>query len=234
MGSGSDTSQSTSNVGVPAWLKPLLKDEASQYKNAQAGLPSLTSLFGMVPQQGTAPFSAQQDQLINQISGLNGAPNSAELAAQGQYNQFLGQNGPSAATQAEIQQFNTLQAPEILQQSALMGQGNSGAALSALSQGQESALVPFLQQDTQNKMSAAGGLESLGGQYYNQQTQDLQNALTAAGMPQELAQQQANALYQQLEQQFQYAQGVQQQPFSLLQSAIGGGGSTTVNTPSKF
>lgn len=235
MGSGSDkTANQQTPPYIPGWLKPLLTHEAKQYEAGQAELPSIGQLFGMVPEQGTAPFSAQQDALINQISGLNGQLNPAEQAAQGQYNQFLSQNGPSEATQQEESNFNQLQAPAILQQAALMGQGNSGAALSALSQGQESALVPFLQQDTQNKLTAAGDLQGLGTQQYNQQTQDLQNALQAAGMPQQLAQQQADALFQQLEQQFQYAQGIQTQPFGLFGNVIGGGGSTSINTPSKF
>jgi hypothetical protein len=235
MGSGSDTSSSQQTVPtIPKWLKPLLVGEERQYEQGQDKLPSIAQLFGMVPQQGTAPFTAQQNALISQISGLNGQLNPAEQAAQGQYNQFLSQNGPSAATQQEEQNFSQLQAPQILQQAALMGQGNSGAALSALSQGQETALVPFLQQDTQNKLTAAGDLQGLGTQQYNQQTQDLQNALVAAGMPQQLAQQQADALFQQLEQQFQYAQGIQTQPFGLFGNAIGGGSSTSINTPSKF
>ena len=196
MSGGSD--QSTTNQSgpfMPTWLRKLLGSDSKQWQQAIGGLPSISQLYGMVPQQGVAPLTGTQNSLINTISGQTGALNSAEQGAQGQYNQFLGQNGPSAATRAEMQQFNDLQAPAILQQAGLMGQGNSGAALSALAQGQESAAVPFLQQDEQNKMSAAQGLQGLGAQQYSQQTQDLQNALQAAGMPQQIAQQQADALF---------------------------------------
>lgn len=236
MGSGGgDTSTSQqSTPRIPDWLRPLLKQEEKQYSGAMKGLPDLQQLYGQIPLQGTAPFSQQQTDLINKISGLSGQLNPAEQAAQGQYNQFLSQTGPSAATQQELQNFNQMQAPGILQQAALMGQGNSGAALSALSQGQESALVPFLQQDEQNKLTAAGDLQGLGTQQYNQQTQDLQNALVAAGMPQQLAQQQADALFQQLQERLQFAQGVQTQPFGLLGGTIGGGTSTNISSPGKF
>jgi len=235
MGSGGGTTNTKqSHPTVPSWLAPLLKSDVTQFQQAEKNLPSLSALYGQVPLQGTAPFTPEQNALIAQISGRSGQLNPAEQAAQGQYEQFLGQKGPSAATLAELQQFNDLQAPAILQQANLMGQGTSGAALSALAQGQESALVPFLQQDEQNKLTAASDLQGLGTQEFNQQTTDLANALQAAGMPQQLAQQQADALFQQLQQKFQFAQGVQTAPFGLLGSTIGGGTSGSVTTQPKL
>ena len=235
MGQGTtNTGQSQSTPSVPAWLRPLLHGEAKQYESAMGNLPNLSQLYGQIPQQGTAPFSSQQNALIGQISGLSGQPNSAENAAQNEYSQFMAPGGgESQATQAEQNLFNTQQAPAILSQASEMGLGNSGAALQALTQGQQSAMLPILQQGTQNQMGAASAMQGLGSQEYSQQTNDLQNALQAAGMPQQLAQQQADALFQQLQQQVQYAQGVQQGPFSMLGQMIGGGSGTSVTTPPK-
>ena len=235
MGQGTtNTSQQQSSPHVPAWMRPMLRGEESQYQNAMGSLPSLSALYGQIPQQGTAPFSSQQNALIGQISGLSGQPNAAEQSAQNQYNQFLAPGGgESQASQAEMNLLQTQEDPMLMSQASLMGQGNSGAALQSLAQANQAALLPILQQGTQNQLKAASGLQGLGGQEYSQQTQDLQNALQAAGMPQQLAQQQANNLFNQLQQQVQYAQGVQQGPFSMLGQLIGGGSGTSVTVPPK-
>jgi len=235
MGQGTtNTGQQQSTPSVPAWLRPMLRGEESQYQSAMGNLPSLSALYGQIPLQGTAPFSGQQNQLISQISGLSGQPNAAEQAAQNEYTQFMAPGGgESQASQAEMNLLNTQEDPMLMSQASMMGQGNSGAALQSLAQANQSALLPILQRGTQNQLGAAGAMQDLGAQEYNQQTQDLQNALQAAGMPQQLAQQQSNNLFNQLQQQVQYAQGVQQGPFGMLGQMIGGGSGTSVTVPPK-
>lgn len=229
-GSGSQ-SGFTSRPEVPAWLRPYYKGTASQLEQAQSQLPSISQLYGMIPELGTAGMTDTQSGLLGQFQDqANNPTNAAESQAGAGYGNFLGgSNGdPSGATQAEINQFSQLQAPQINQQSALMGQGNSGAALTALAQGQESALVPFLQQGEQNQLTAAGGLANLGGQEFNNQQNALNSSWQAQQLPQQLAQEQLQNQYNQQEQQLQFAQGIQTGGQSQFPSLIGGG-STTAN-----
>ncbi len=236
MGSGSTTTSSgQSSPNIPGWLKPYIQGGTKEAEAAQLDLPQLSQLFGMVPLLQTAPFTTAQTGLINEIQGLTGNLNPAEQNAQSTLQQFTAPGGgESQATQAEIGNLNTFTDPQVLQQAALMGLGNSGAALSAVAQANQSSLLPILQQGAANQLNASGQLMGLGAQQYNQQTTDLQNALTAAGMPQQLAQEQAQNLFNQLQQQWQYAQGIQQGPLSLLGNVIGGGTSNSITTPPKF
>jgi len=220
------------------------------------GTPNLGQLYNNVPLLGTAPLNAQQladiqnfqnaayqpnGAVSGALSGLQDLGNTgANLSApNATYQSYMGTPyKPSAATNAEIKEFNDLQAPEILQQAALMGQGTSGGALQALSTGQEQALVPFLQQDQANALAAAQGLSSnqlanaglqesalnslgnLGTTQEGLQQNQLQNALTAAGLPQQVAQQQAQNAYNQAQQGWQLAQQTQQTPQQWFQDLI--------------
>lgn len=228
-GSGSQT-QWQSPPTIPKWLKPYYKNTASQLEAAQGNLPNITDLYGSVPLLNVMGPTGNELSDISQFQNIAQNPNNPlENAAAYGYSNFLGGpgGGPSAATQAALQQFNTLQAPSILSNAALMGQGNSGAALTALTQGQESALVPFMQQDLQNQLSASQGLASLGGQEASQQQTDLSNALQAAGLPREIADQQAQALFNQQQQQWQFASGIQTGGQAQFPSLLGGGTGTT-------
>jgi hypothetical protein len=159
-----------------------------------------------------------------------------QQAASAALQSFLGSPGqPSSATQAALAEFNQLQAPAILQQAAMMGLGNSPAALDALSRGQTSALVPFMQQDLANTLGAAGQLGNIGAQTFQQAQQEISNALEAAGMPREVALQQAQALYDQLANQFNLAQQIQMGPANLFGNLFGSQSTVhSTTTPSKF
>jgi len=210
-------------------------------------LPSLTQLFSQVPLLGVPNVNPQQwadigacQQVVNAVSPQYGA-GSATLqgAAGGQgpatssLESFLGAPGtPSSATNAALSEFRDITAPEVMQQAVLQGQGNSGAATDALARAQEAALVPFMQGDLANTLSASNtlfggaltagqGLTGAGLGQEQAQIAQIQQALTAAGVPYQVAQQQAQALYNQQAQQFQFAQDIQTGPISGFPNLIG-------------
>ena len=255
--STTQTQQQSATPYTPSWLTGYYSGGANQAQGAQAALPNLTALYNQFPTLGTAPLTGAQNSLINQFNsniGPNGQFNAgtaglASLAGQtpssvsagtNALSSFLGTPGtPSAATKAEIKEFNDLQAPEILQQASLMGQGNSGAAQQALAQAQEAALVPFLQQDQANSLNAAenigqlglanqaqresayGNLANLGLSQEAQTQSQLQNALTANSLPQQLQQKQLQNLFNTATNRLGYAQGIQTGPLQNFASLIG-------------
>src|SRR5882757_2342627 len=208
--SGGGSSSQQSRPGIPKFLLPLLQQTAGNWQNAENSLPNIGNLYNNVPLLNVPNLTGQQSGLINEIAGQGGANagalNASEELAKGGFQQFLDVNGkPSAATQAGLKEFNDLQSPAIMQQAALMGRGTSGGALSALSQGQEQAMVPFLLADQQNALTAAGGLQNQGAQQFNQQTTNQQNALNAANMPYDVLAQQAQSKFNQQGQQWNLA-----------------------------
>lgn len=223
MGGGSDTSQSSnSKVTIPQWLKPLLTHGAGQEFAAMGNLPSLSALYGMVPQQGVAPLTAAQLNTIGQYQGLNTGANSPESAALGTLGEYSGGAiGQDPATQAALAQFGAQTAPSIAQNAALQGQGNSGAALEAQAMGRSSVLAPFLENAQNNQLNAANAEFGAGNSLNNQTLNTLQAQLQAEGIPQEQAQQIANSLYQQQSQQFNYAQAIQNFPLTLFGNTLG-------------
>lgn len=217
----------------PPWLMKYFKNIGGDYAKGMQNLPDITGLYGGVPLLGTAGLTDQQNQDIQGFQN-NIGPNAAQNQAAGGFENFLGQNGqPSTATQAALKEFNDLQAPEIQSQAALQGLGTSGASLAALAQGQEQALVPFMQQDLQNQLSAAGGLGQLGGQEANQMQTQLQNALAAAGMPQQIQQEIMQNLFNQGQQKWNFAQGIQTGGAAQFPSLIGGGSTTSQSSSSQ-
>jgi hypothetical protein len=217
------------------------------------GTPNLGQLAGMVPLQGTASLTPTQIGDIQKMQGMVKPSSSVQSALSGlqnfqgadlsspdaAYMTFLGGEGkPSQATQAALKEFQDIQAPEVLQQAALMGGGTSGGALNALANAQEQAIVPFMQQDLANTLSAAQGLSandlsnaqtrltalsSLGGLGLQQEGQSLgaaEAALGAAGMQQGNAQQVLNNLFNQQEGAFNFASGLQTTPQQWFQDLI--------------
>ena len=215
--SGSGSSTPT----APSWLTQALSGAIG----GAGGLPDLSQLFSNFPGLGINPN--QYYDLANMFNVANKGPgtySNANIKAAGQgLDQFVDQNGqPSAATQAGLKEFNQLQTPGIMNQAASMGLGNSGAALDAISQGQEQALVPLLQSDQSNSLAASGALGSLGAQQgqlgqsaFNSQLSGLESILSPEGMPQQ------NQFNQQMGQE-QLAQGYQQELMQLLGSLFGG------------
>lgn len=232
MGGGSDSSQTSSNkVTIPQWLKPLLTHGASQEFAAMGNLPSLSALYGMVPQQGVAPLTSAQLGTIGQYQGLNTGANAPENAALGTLGNYAGGAiGQDPATQAALAQFGAQTAPAIAQNAALQGQGNSGAALEAQAMGRSSVLAPFLENAQNQQLSAANAQFGAGNTLNNQTLNTLQAQLQAEGIPQEQAQQVANALYQQQSQQFNYAQGIQNFPLTLFGNTMGSTGTSSGST----
>jgi hypothetical protein len=232
---GTTNQDSNTNLHIPPFLRQYYKTIAGDYMNGMQNLPNISQLYQGTPLLGTAQLTGDENNLINQFQ-QNVGPNTAENASQYGFNQFAGggPNQPSSATQAAMKEFNDLQAPEIQSQAALQGLGTSGASLAALAQGQEQAAVPFLQQDLQNQLTAAQGLGQLGGQEASQMQTQLQDALQAAGMPREIAQQIMQNQFNQQQQQWNFAQGIQTGGASQFPSLIGGGssqGSSTTSAP---
>ena len=227
-GPSSGGSSQQSPPAIPAFLRPYYKTIASDYMQGMQNLPDISQLYQGTPGLNVANLTPDEQQLIGQFQ-QNIGPNTAENASQYGFNQFAGGAGgaPSAATDAALAQFNTLQAPAIQQTAALEGLGNSGASLSALAQGQESALVPFMQQDLSNQLTAAQGLGQLGGQESSQMQTQLSNAMQAAGMPRQVADAQSQALFNQQQQQWNFAQGIQTGGASQFPALIGGGTGTS-------
>lgn len=239
MGSGStQQSGNQSAPHVPEWQQPLYKNTASQWEQAQGGLPNISQLYSDIPLLNIPGLNSGQLGAIGQFQSMGQNPGQLNQSEQNAFNtlsSFAGSAGqPSAATQAEMKEFAALQAPLVQSQSALAGQGNSGAGTEALALSQEQAAVPFLQQDQANSLSAAGGLSQLGGQQYGQSVENITNALQASGMQYDVAQQQAQALYNQQQQQQQFGQQVQMGPQSQFPGMWGGGFSSQSVTPSKF
>lgn len=208
---------SVTQVNVPPWLLPIMQGTAGQIGAAQGNLPNISQLYGMLPQLGIAPLSGSQTDLINQIvAQAGGGTNVAN--AQNLLGQLTsGPIGSSPATQAGMQAFQQLVAPQIEQGAVLAGQGNSGALGEQLQLGATAAAVPLIQQEIQNRQQAIGqygNLEQLLGQQQ-------QAGLNAAGLPQQIQQQQNQSLYDQLMNQLMYAQGVQMGPEQLFGSTLG-------------
>jgi len=184
----------------------------TQLSGAQAGFPSLLGLPETIPTLDIPGLTPEQQTLIQQLSAAGTA--SPDLAAaRDQLAQLTGGPvGSSPATQAGMQAFEQLVAPQILQQQALQGTAGGGAALEALGQGATAAAVPLIQQEIANREQAVGQYGALG----QQQMQQLAMALEAQGLPREVAQQQAQAMYDQLQQRFQFESGIQTWPLGMM------------------
>lgn len=214
-------------VFVPPALRkqlwPLEQGALGQELQAQGGLPSIEQLYGQVPLQGVAPLTGAQLGTISNYEGLgNGGPNAYESGGIGTLQNYAsGGIGQDPATQAALNQYSQLTAPQIQQQASLQGAGNSGAALEAGALGRTAALTPLLQQGEANQLSAGEQLYGAGAGINSQQLNDMAAQLEAEGLPQQEAQNIANSHFQQQQQRFQYANGVQQQPLGLIPSLLG-------------
>lgn len=229
MGGSSDTKQGSPTI--PGWLKPLLGQTTADYSGF-GSMDNFWNEYANMPTMGTAgiPQGGLNDiGTMQQWAQSPGGLNPEEQAAAGNYDQFLGQAGkPSEATQAELGLFQSQLAPQINQQSELMGQGNSGAALEAQATGMQQAMVPFEQQDLQNQLTASQGLGQLG----QLGAENVQNAMGGQQWKQQTSQEADQNLYNMLMNREQLGTSVLGQPFGLLSQAIGGG--STVQTQPKF
>jgi len=227
---GGSSAQKSTPPTVPGYLKPLLGQTVGDYSGF-GSLDSLWNEYENMPLQGNAPIPQQGLSDINQLQQVaqGGGLNPYEQQAAGNYESFLGSAGqPSEATQAELNLFQNELGPAQQQQAELMGQGNSGAALAGTARGMEEAMVPFMQSDLQNQLSADTGLANLG----QTATSNIEQAMQGQQWKQQTQQQGMTDLFNQLMNREQLATGVLTQPFGLLGSIIGGG--TQVNTSPKF
>lgn len=177
-------------------------------------MPGLFQLFENTPMLQMSP-GQQGDVNLLQSYTYGAGTNPLMRQSANDLKQFAGSPGqPSSATQASLKEFNDLQTPGIMNNAASMGLGNSGAALEAISQGQEQALVPFMQQDLQNSLTASQGIGQLGQEAYGNRLQGLEAALQASGM-------QNQNLYNQQEQQWGLGTQSNEQIMQLLGNLFG-------------
>jgi hypothetical protein len=206
-------SQSTTPTLPPTLFSSLMQDLLGF--GGVGGIPGLGQLFQSgTPLQG---ISNQQYGMIDELRqmGAGSGLSATSQQAKGDLSNFAGSMGkPSAATTAGLQEFKDLQAPGIQNWASSMGLGNSGASLGALAQGQEQALVPLLQSDQANSLSAANSLANMGQQQFQNKEGALQTGLSALGQPN------ANK-YQQQEQQFGLGTNTQQGLLGLLSQLFG-------------
>lgn len=212
--------ESHSAAQIPRWMWPFLTGPSgafTQFGQAQGALPSLTDLATNAPALQIPDLSPDQMALLSQLeqSGVNN-PDMAQARAQLQQ-LTSGPIGSSPATQAGMKAFSDITMPQIMQAESLQGTAGGGAALEAASQGATAAAVPLIQQEIQNRAAAPGEWASLG----NQSLQQIAMALEAAGLPREIAQQQAQAQFDQQQQEYQFAAGLQSQPLGLLGNFFG-------------
>lgn len=218
---------STTPIISPGF-QPILGESSNQFQQFQLGAPDILSFYQNVPGLNVPGLDPTQTATLNQLVGTG--TNNADLAnARAQIAALSGGPiGSSPVTQQAMQAYRELSAPLIEQQSALRGTAGGGQAIEALGQGQTAALVPFLEQEVQNKSQAVG--QTL--QIEQQNMQNLAMALEAAGLPREVALEQAQAAFQQKQQQWQTGLGLQTYPFQYWGPAALGSRSGT--SPSGF
>ena len=232
--SGPATSTTQSGNTLPTRFNPEFNTSASEWLAAEQGLPNIEGLYSGMPLEGVPNLTPEQQGVIGGIEAYPAGLNAPEAGAVNQLDYLTnvtGPNGTTAATNAAEDQFSQQSLPQIQQQAALMGQGDSGAALAAEAQGQASALTPLLQ--TQEQVQSAGVNQgaALGGQQYSQDQATLAAQLQAAGMSYDVAQQQAQALFNQQQSQSSLAQEVQTAPFTEIPSIYGRGTSISTSNP---
>jgi hypothetical protein len=189
--------KSTTTFGpniIPSNLLDLINQSIGQIGAFQQQFP-LATLMGNLAEQ-IVPLSPTELGLLGQQIATSQAPSmtAPEFGALSDINQLVGGPiGQAPATLAAEKAFNQLVAPQIAQQAALAGQTQGGAMLEQMSQAQTQALVPFLQQEEQNRLNVLQPLLGLGGELANRERGDVATALAAAGAPRQIAQEQATS-----------------------------------------
>jgi hypothetical protein len=219
--SGSNSSRSTGFNNQSGFSTPTMPPQLMQSLlqdlmgfGGVGGIPGLGALFQGAPGQQTSAQEFGDIQMLNQMGSGSGLSSTSNAAIKDLSN-FAGSMGkPSKATEAGLQEFKDLQAPGIQNWASSMGLGNSGAGLGALAQGQEQALVPLLQSDQANSLSAANSLAGIGQQQWQNKESALQNALGASGIP-------GQRQFQQNQERFNLGTNTQQGLMGLLSQLFG-------------
>lgn len=164
--------------------------QASNYYNRAASFidPATGQLGGAGRQLGLANRAlapaagdiANAQEFLKQLSGapiqgditaaeaatgnIGGAQSEADIAsARNRLNQLTsGDIGSSPATAAAMRAYQTSALPQIIAGQAMAGPGRGGGLAQALTQGEEQAYVPLVQQEIQNRMTAAPEYAALG------------------------------------------------------------------------
>lgn len=215
-GSGTNTTGGTVTPSLPSNVQPGFNYGINEWENAQQNVPSLSAQYANMPQLQVPNLTPEQQAIIQQLVA-SGQTSPALQAANQQLQQLTsGPIGSSPATQQAMAAYNAQVVPQLLQQQALAGRGSGGAALEAVAQGEQSAMVPLLQREIATRQAAVNQY----GQLQGETMQSLAASLEAAGLPREVAQQQAAAAYARQQQQQQFAQGLQSVPIELIPSLI--------------
>ena len=245
---GQQSQQSSTSPNLTSGESGLINQGVNQLSGAigpGGAIPGWASIYNSMPGLDVPNMSAQEQQLLNSITGGIGGQglDATQRGALGTYSslaagntagqqaeqQFLtGGPGNDPALKAQQDYLKSTILPQTQQQSALEGSGTSGASLEATGNAMQAADVPLLQANAQNQLSAASALSGqqatgaagVAGMGAQGQAQ-LQAALQAAGLPREIAQQQAQSIYNQQEQKSGLATSLQGQPLSLIPSSIG-------------
>lgn len=230
LGSGKNVStfSSTTTPFLPSQAQPLFDVATQQWGEAQRAVPTIAEQYGQIPLLDIANLTPEQEQYRQQLQMQGGA--SPELQRSYRLLEQLtsGPIGSSPLTQEGIKAYQSQVIPTLIQQQSAAGRGSGGATLESIAQGTQSAYIPFLVQEMQNRAAAVGQYQQL----QQNQIRSIAAALEAAGMPREVANQQAAAQYAQEQQRLEYANRIQTMPAQLIPQLIGS--TTTGRSTSKY
>lgn len=177
--------------------------------NATGGLPSL---LAPNPEQ-IAGLTPAEISNIGQLENIAGYGSTGENAAMNQLNQLTsGPIGSSPATQAGMRALNQNVLPTVQSALSATGGGRGGALEAALAQAQVTGDVPLLQQEIQNRMTAAPEFAALGAQ----QSGDIQTAMNASDLQRQIQQSQLSANFADLQRRQALIQNLTQGPLEML------------------
>lgn len=197
----------------------------TQFRGFQSGAPDILSLLANSPGMNIPGLDPGQTAAMQNLITA-GTSNPDLAAARAQLEALTsGPIGSSPATQAGMQAYEDIQAPQIATDSALRGTAGGGQALEASALGREAAAVPLIQQEIQNREAGVGQSMGIG----QQQMQSLAMALEASGLPREVALQQAQAMFDQAQQRFQAELGLQTYPLQWVPGLTGQTSHTSMN-----
>lgn len=192
--SSSQNSSGASQPTAPAWMSKLTRASGrdwSQY--LPQAFSSFQNLVNAGP-EGTAQLTPAETGNINSLESIanNGGLTSEEQQSQKMIDQLTGGAiGSSPATAAAMRAYNATAAPVVAQNASMTG-GRGGALEEALTNAQEQAYVPLIQQEIGNRENAIGQEQTLG----QDQTTNIQNAMNASDMQRQVEQERYANQYQ--------------------------------------
>jgi hypothetical protein len=175
--------EGSSTPQIPPELLPIIQGSTQQLLNTQQALP-LSSFAQATPQlvpqfspytamgiQQTPGLLAVQPGSLGSFMGYNALPEVASVPVptpgatfgqRGLLQQLVGGPvGSSPATMAGMEAWRSNVLPTVQNEMALQGLGRSGPELEAVARSQTTALVPFIQQEIQDRMTSLGVLQEM-------------------------------------------------------------------------